>query len=108
MYEFSPTDTPKMVDANYKELYSDPCLADNENSGFKMIYYGTGIRRDSHPLKKRINMRGCGNPKCGSEHVKVIYAQWSVHPMSGDKYWDYEIFCEDCKKFTLRSYAEND
>ena len=100
------SDTPRMVDEDYKKKYPDPCIADEGNSGFKMIYFGLGITRNKHPLKKRINMRECGN--CNNADVKVIYAQWSVHPMSGDTYWDYEVYCEKCKKYSSRSFAGND
>ena len=99
------TDKPKLVPQDYKTKYNEECIASEDNSGLKKIYYGTGISRDTHPLKKHINMRVCGN--CNNPKVKVIYAQWSVHPMSGDKYYDYEVFCEKCQKFTSRSYTEN-
>ncbi len=100
------SDVPRMLDVDYLKLYKEPCLADDQNSGFKMIYYGTGIISSRHPLKKRISMRGCGN--CNNVDVKVIYAQWSILPISGDTYWDYEGFCKEYKKFTSRSFAGND
>jgi len=37
----------------------------------------------------------------------VIAAQYNVHPMSGDLYYDYEMVCEACGQFTTASYCEN-
>ncbi len=50
-------------------------------------------------------MNGCKS--CSSKNVLVIAAQRCVHMFSGDEYWDYEIYCEDCSKNTQRSYADN-
>ncbi|MFX0102991.1 MAG: hypothetical protein ACFFCS_25715, partial [Candidatus Hodarchaeota archaeon] len=69
-------------------------------------YYGRGIAPDKHPLKGYINFQGCMH--CESQKVKVIAAQWSVSYHSGDRYWDYEIVCEECGQYTQRSFAEND
>ena len=99
------SETPRMVDEDYKEKYPEDCIADEDNSGLKKIYFGSGIAPSKHPLKKHVRFGKCEN--CNDPDVKVIYAQWSVHPMSGDAYWDYELFCEKCKKYSSRSYAEN-
>lgn len=98
------TDNPRFVPNNYKELYSAPCEKIKEYG--QTWYKGTGISFVDHPLKNHIWFNGCGN--CESNNVKVLAAQWSVSYHSGDQYWDYEIFCEDCGKYTQRAYAEND
>ena len=71
-----------------------------------MEYYGSGVDIEDHPLKDRCNMHGCA--ECKSDNVKVIYGKWCVSTHSGDSYFDYEVVCEDCGKFTARSFNEND
>jgi hypothetical protein len=105
MYE-RKTDAPSLVPSDYMFLYDAPCIPDEDNSDLSRVYYGTGISPSDHPLKKHIPMRKCAH--CGSANVLVIYTQWSVSPHSGDSYWDYEIVCQNCQKFTARSFAEND
>lgn len=87
-----------------KKITSEECKLISEHYTGKE-YSGNGISLHEHPLyKKPIKMKPCN---CGSFNAKVIFAKYCIHPMSGDLYWDYEIFCPDCKKYTLRSYAEN-
>ncbi|HUT80825.1 MAG TPA: hypothetical protein VMZ29_06450 [Candidatus Bathyarchaeia archaeon] len=105
MYE-QKQDTPIMVPKDYLIQYDAPCIASENNDYDQKIYRGTGIPPADHPLMGTIPMRGCGH--CNSNNVLVLYAQWSVSVHSGDSYWDYEIVCQDCQKFTARSYAEND
>ena len=98
------SDKPRFVPDNYKEIFSSPCEMFHE---FGQDWYkGTGIKPKKHPLLSYIGFRGCGN--CESDNVLVIAAQWCVSYHSGDAYWDYEIFCKKCGKFTQRAYAEND
>ena len=99
-------DTPRIASKDFATIYNEPLIADENNDWLGMVFRGSGISVDDHPLKERMNMRGCG--ACSSDNVKVIYAQWSVSPHSGDSYWDYEIICADCGKFTARSFNEND
>ena len=106
MYSFAPSDNPKMVEKNYKEIFKEPCIPTINNDYDWQEFKGTGVKLEDHPLNGTIPMREC--PNCDSKDVKVIYAKWCVSVHSGDTYWDYEIFCEACKKFSLRSYAEND
>lgn len=56
-------------------------------------------------LRTLINIQGCKH--CGSNHYKLIDGNRSIHPNTGDEYWDYEIKCLDCHKTTQRSYSEN-
>lgn len=93
---------PQLIEKDYKKRYKTPCSL---FKGFQNWYKGTGISPQDHPLNGYINMKGCGN--CKSENVKVIAAEWNVAYHSGDVYWDYEIYCEDCGKYTQRAYAEN-
>ena len=99
-------DTPALAAKDYKTRYSTPCQPrdSQQEMGFEW-YVGTGIEPAAHPLEGQIHFAGCG--ACGSEQVLVIAAQWNVHLMSGDVYWDYEVECQTCQKFTQRSYAEN-
>lgn len=98
-------ETPHMVSKDYATEYKEPIIANDENSGLWMEFFGTGVSSNKHPLKNKIRFRDCGN--CNSVNVLLIYTKWSVHPMSGDVYWDYEVVCNDCGMFTARSFAEN-
>ncbi|MGY5854803.1 MAG: hypothetical protein RTU92_14640 [Candidatus Thorarchaeota archaeon] len=100
------TDVPRIASKDYLTEYDVPISPADDNDWIAMVYTGTGVSIDEHPLNGKIWMKGCGN--CESENVKVIYAQWSVSPHSGDAYWDYEMICSDCGKFTSRSFNEND
>lgn len=97
-------DKPHFVPENYKEIYKLPCEKFKEMG--QKWYRGTGIPIEDHPLNGHIRFSGCKN--CESDDVLVIAAQWSVSYHSGDQYWDYEIYCNNCGKYTQRSYAEND
>ncbi|MHA1760307.1 MAG: hypothetical protein ACTSXA_06765 [Candidatus Heimdallarchaeota archaeon] len=98
-------DSPRLAPANYREIYDKPCELVGEFNWLKQVYRGTGVAPKDHPAEN-VPIGNCEN--CKSENVLAIYTQWSVSPHSGDKYWDYEIFCEDCGKYTSKSYAEND
>ena len=99
------TDTPRIASKDYS-TFEKPIMPDEDNDWIAMVYRGSGVSINEHPLKDRMNMHGCG--ECRSDNVLVIYAQWSVSTHSGDSYWDYEIVCGDCGKFTARSFNEND
>ena len=100
------TDIPRFAPKNWMDEYAEPIAPHEDNEWTSMEYAGTGVSLDKHPLNDRIWMKGCGN--CEGENVKVIYAHWCVSTASGDAYWDYEIICEDCGKYTSRSFNEND
>ena len=100
------TDTPSLVSDDYESEHPEPIMENSRNDWTWREYYGTGVSMENHPLKDHINFYGCG--ECESENVKVIYGSWSVSTASGDAYWDYEIICGDCGKFTARSFNEND
>lgn len=100
------TDTPSFVSIEYETEFSEPIIPNEMNEMAWQEFYGTGVPFDGHPLEKHINFNGCG--ACESSNVNVIYATWSVSTASGDAYWDYEIVCGDCGKFTARSFNEND
>lgn len=97
-------DKPRFVPENYKEVFASPCEKFKESG--QEWYKRTGIPPEEHPLKGNIWFSGCEN--CESEKVKVIAAQWSVSFHSGDQYFDYELFCENCGKYTQRAFADND
>ena len=99
-------DEPYFVPKNYKREFKEPCKPDEDNDYDQEYYRGSGISPEEHPENGRINFSTCGN--CGSTNVLVLYTQWSVSVHSGDCYWDYEIVCNDCGKFTTQSYSEND
>ena len=96
------SDKPSLI--KNKDMYKEPCKKYNEMG--KTWYRGTGISWEKHPLKEFIPKFKCGN--CGNEDVKIIAAQFNVHMMSGDRYWDCEVYCIKCGKYTQRAYAEND
>jgi len=98
---------PKLTEEDYKTRYTE--LVKKVHRSGQDWYLGTGIAWEDHPLKDNIpEWAGtkCGN--CDSENTRIIAAQWSVSFHSGDVYWDCEIFCEDCGKYSQRAYAEND
>jgi hypothetical protein len=100
-------DTPSLAAKDYKTRYSRPCQPRDSQQEFGFEWYvGTGIEPAAHPLEGHIRFAGCA--ACDSERVLVIMAQWNVSFSSGDAYWDYELECQACGKFTQRSYAGND
>ena len=100
-------DKPYFLDEDYNTKLKEPCVQIGDPEVYtSMEYEGYGISPDEHPLKRHIRFRECEN--CKSKNVLVIYAQWNVSTASGDDYWDYEAFCEDCKKYTICSFAGND
>ena len=99
-YSFS--DAPRFVPADYKKRFSEPC---EFHPGERDWYKGTGISPKKHPLAKQILFYGCAN--CDSNRVLVIAAQHNFHLMNGNAYWDYELYCRACKKFSLYAYAED-
>ena len=100
------TDSPSFVSNEFESEYAEPLIANERNEGVWQEFWGTGVPFEEHPLKSHINFYGCG--ECKSSNVDVIYGHWSVSTASGDDYWDYEIVCKDCGKFTDRSFNEND
>ncbi len=98
-------DSPALGSKTYLEF--EESLMENPRNDYDWCeYYGSGVPIDGHPLKRQCRMRGCA--ECESDNVKVIYAKWCVSVHSGDSYYDYEVVCADCGKFTARSYNEND
>ena len=98
-------DVPRLAPSDWKTRFTEKLVPGEKNDWDGSTYRGTGVPIEDHPLKRNCNMHGCGN--CESDNVKVIYAQWSVSVASGDAYWDYEVICEDCGKYTSRSFSEN-
>lgn len=99
-------DKPRFMSEDYKTKYEKPCIPEEIEFTTEMRHCGTGIEPENHPLKNHIRFHPCGN--CESMNIKVIYANWCVSTHSGDAYWDYESFCEDCQKHTTCSFSEND
>jgi hypothetical protein len=95
--------SPRFAPGDYRTRYSAPCAPFDERG--QRWYKGTGVAPAAHPLAGAIGFGACAS--CASAQVLVIAAQHSVHMMSGDIYWDYELACEACGIFTSRSYAEN-
>lgn len=96
--------TPGLVPEDYKDRYTTAC--ELIPSSFEW-YIGTGIVAAEHPLDGWIIFDAtCA--ACKSEDVLVIAAQWNVSMNNGDRYWDYELACQSCGKFTQNSFAEND
>lgn len=97
-------DKPMLISEDYKTIYDSPCEA--QSSDDFPWYRGTGIAPLRHPIHGHIPFQyaSCGN--CESKDVLVIVAQWNVSYSNGDRYWDYEIECQECGKFTKRSYCD--
>ena len=99
-------DHPVLASQNYASSYEHPLVENSDNEWTWMEFFGTGVPIETHPLNGKANMYGCA--ECKSDNVMVIYAKWCVSTHSGDAYWDYEIKCGDCGKYTARSFNEND
>ncbi|MCP4439013.1 MAG: hypothetical protein GY810_08735 [Aureispira sp.] len=74
----------------------------------ELVYSGSGIVPSQHPLNKDLGLSYASCHNCDSKNIMVIYTKRCVHPFSGDEYYDYEILCQDCHKFTQVSHADND
>ena len=95
---------PRLVMNNFKEIYDSPCKA--QSSDDFPWYKGTGISPADHPLKWYIPLQDASCGVCESKDVLIIAAQWNVSFANGDKYWDYEVECQECHQFTTRAYAD--
>lgn len=89
---------------------TEPCVM-TEFQGQEW-YHGTGVRPEDHPgrsvlriLDQHLPGTECGF--CQSKNVLVISLQGCVSWNSGDAYYDYEVKCQDCGKFSSFSYSEN-
>jgi hypothetical protein len=96
------SDTPRFIAADYEATYSEPYVKVRQYG--QDWYLGKGVRWEDHPLKGYIPKYRWGN--CESENVKIIAAQWCVSYASGDQYFDCELICADCGKYTQYSYAD--
>lgn len=74
---------------------------------FTREYIGSGIPPAEHPLADMLDMRSTVCGSCQGQEILVIYAKRSIHPANGDEYFDYEVICSSCGKFTLISCADN-
>ena len=99
-------DSPVLASKDYKTQYDKPIVPSEDNEWVWMEFFGSGVHINEHPLESKCNMYGCG--ECKSDNVQVIYGKWCVSVHSGDAYWDYEVACSDCGKYTARSFSEND
>ncbi|MCB1306581.1 MAG: hypothetical protein KDK30_00300 [Leptospiraceae bacterium] len=104
--EMYVTETPTFTTPDYRTRYVTPCVSDRKDPMDFEWYRGTGIDPQRHPLAPVIRFGACQN--CESANVLVIAAQHNVHRMSGDVYYDYELSCNDCNRFTRVSFAGND
>ena len=95
---------PMLVPEDYKTRYESSCEA--QSSDNFPWYKGTGVSPEKHPLHFDIPFVYASCGACNSKDVLVIAAQWNVSFSNGDKYWDYEVECQQCRKFTKRSYAD--
>ena len=102
------SEKPRLADKDYLTKYDKDCIEDEASCSAKRIFVGKGVYPAAHPLREKINFTRTKCSNCNSFNVKVIYAHWCVHMMSGDTYWDYEIHCETCNMFTKHSFADND
>ncbi len=69
-------------------------------------YAGTGVTRDEHPLSKSCDgFMPCSF--CERADVLVVYARYAISHASGDAYYDCEVYCADCKRFTTKSFSEH-
>jgi len=98
------SDQPRFGCEGDPRCASEPCVLDRSSGGGGW-HRGTGVRWDDHPLGRLIPHSACG--ACGGRDVLVVAAQRCVHPHSGDEYWDSEVRCCTCGRYTQRSFADN-
>jgi len=106
VHKYLNEEEPRLTESDYKTRYESPCVFDGGGDGDFDWYRGTGIKKKDHPLSKKVWPGDCGH--CESDDVLVIAAQHNVHTFSGDEYWDAEIACNECEKYTHFSYVDND
>lgn len=75
-------------------------------------FCGSGIRPADHPMRNEMRALELGLDQadclyCESKDVYVIALQGCVSMHSGDAYYDFELRCNQCEKFSVYSYAEN-
>lgn len=76
-------------------------------------FYKGGISYDKHLEIEhmRVLYRDIPKMKClkcdSQKDCKIMFVQGNVHPMTGDAYYDVEIYCNKCKIYSAFSYAEN-
>ena len=96
-----------------RKLFSKATSPCEENVFEKQTWYiGSGISPESHPGRNIIRplenaMLTSKCLYCESQNILVIALQGCVNMNSGDAYFDYELICKDCNKFSAVSYAEN-
>jgi hypothetical protein len=92
---------PQHYDANAPALHPGP----------PGNWTGSGIEPHRHPdtdakaFGHLVRNAICGH--CRSHRVLVIYMSWSVHPYSGDAYWNFDARCTDCGWFSHYAGAED-
>lgn len=76
-------------------------------------YYKDGATDEEHLKSERMRVLARDIPKMcclkcmGKKNSLIIYVHGCIHPMSGDAYYDVELFCNKCKVYSAFSYAEN-
>jgi hypothetical protein len=98
------TKKPFFVDEKYKKMFKgEPCKHLIEYG--EEWYKGTGVEWNEHPLKSYLPKWASVCAQC-KEDSKIIAARLVIDPHSGTSYWENEVYCEKCKKFTQRTNAE--
>ena len=99
------TRNPKFIQKKYKKIYKEPYKKVIEFGA--EWYKGTGILWGDHPLKNYIPKWASACALCKNE-TKIIAAHYVLHVDSGNISWDCEVYCENCKRYTQRSYIGKD
>ena len=100
---------PRLIEKDYKTIYKEPAkCVEGSLSSTGAVFKGTGAYKKDHPHMGFIPEWAIVCGKCKNDNPLILYTHWVVNIHSGDAYWDVEVFCEKCKRFTLRAYAEND
>ncbi|MBL8022606.1 MAG: hypothetical protein JNM27_23205 [Leptospirales bacterium] len=89
---------------------SEPCQSVDWNG--QTWYYGTGIRPADHPMRDEMRVLEYAMDHadclfCEGKDVLVVALQGVVSPQSGDAYYDYEVKCNTCGKYSAVSYSED-
>jgi hypothetical protein len=103
--------TGPILEVSRTFYYKDTSPCEITNFGNQNWYHGTGVPPKEHPGRNLIRpldyaMLSAKCLYCESKSVLVIALQGCVSH-SGDAYYDYEIICSDCNRFSACSYAEN-
>ncbi|MHA1379194.1 MAG: hypothetical protein ACTSRG_12500 [Candidatus Helarchaeota archaeon] len=100
------TKKPQFIEKKYKKKYKEP-YKEVVEFGQEWLK-GRGVLWIDHPLKNKIPKWAtiCGN--CKNDETKIIAAHWEIDIHTGNPFWDCEVYCDKCKRYTQYSLARDE